>query len=253
MPRSPLLLLPLVLFGCAGKEPGSITVPLQWAAAPTEGTLRPAGRTVEVSLQEGSVSFADLRLHAPAAAARRWGPADLLVGRAHAHPGHDPAGDVRLEALGAWTEDLRAASDGASLGALSGREGEVATASLRLHAGAPQTLVGVLTEGGQQLPFALSVTIDDPIEGVEATALLQAEAPPTAVRLGLDPQAALLPLLESGPLAGLDTDGDGALTAADAGAENSLRFGLLSTLSWTIEVLEAGADTEATDSAPSGG
>jgi hypothetical protein len=159
------LLLPLLLLGCAGKEPGSITVPLQWAAAPTEGTLRPAGRTVEVSLQEGSVSFADLRLHAPAAAARRWGPADLLVGRAHAHPGHDPAGDVRLEALGAWTEDLLGAGDGASLGALSGREGEVATASLRLHAGAPQTLVGLLTEGGQQLPFALSVTIDDPIEG----------------------------------------------------------------------------------------
>lgn len=236
--RAAAVLLPLSLAACAAKEPAAVTVPLSWAPAPLDAPLVVGDREIEVEISAGSLTFADLRLHAPAETAARWSPADLLLGRAHAHPGHDPAGDALLEALGVWTETVPgpAPAEVAALGALSGWEGEVASGSLRLAPDAPQVLEGALREGEVELPFAVALTLDDPISGLRVSAELDAEAPPAGVSLGFDLGLALQPLLESGPLDALDGDGDGALTEADAAADNALRFGLLSSNSWTITV-----------------
>lgn len=238
----PAALLPLCLAACAAKEPAPLSVPLRWAPAALEAALRAGEQEVTVEISEGSITFADLRLHAPPETAARWQPADLLMGRAWAHPGHDPAGDVQLEALGTWTEAVpgpapaEAEADAEELGTLSGLEGEIASASLRLSPDVAQRLAATLRSGELTLPVDVALTLDDPISGLPVAATLAADAPPDTISLRFDLAVALQPLLDSGPLDALDSDGDGVITEADTAADNSLRFGLLSPNSWSVTV-----------------
>ena len=93
----------------------------------------------------------------------------------------------------------------------------------------PNALVGVDRGAGRYAPN-LRATQVELHEG------LSAESQNRFPSLRFDLAAALQPLLSSGPLDALDSDGDGLITEADTAADNSLRFGLLSPLSWSVTV-----------------
>jgi hypothetical protein len=139
------------------------------------------------------------------------------VGLAHAHPGHDPAGDVTGEILGPWV--LEPCVHTTSLGTGRGYRGDVGSGQLLLLGTA------VLHAEVDGLPVRLEAELDDPVSGVA----LQAELTDGATaRLAFDPWLTL------SVLPTVDTDGDGQLTTADEGALASFRYGLTNPNSWTL-------------------
>ncbi|MCB9669120.1 MAG: hypothetical protein H6734_06595 [Alphaproteobacteria bacterium] len=203
----------LFVLGCLeGRAPVEVDVVFQ----PVEGAL-PAGVQVDVlDLDVGSLRvLADTETYA-------WVPS--LVPSAHAHPGHELAGDVRVELQG------RRMLDGlgpvVDLGLADGWTGDVATARLELHA--VSVSGSVTTADGGVLPFALELDVERGISGIPVDAVLRADIAQTFV-LAFDPGAALAPVVWE------DEDGDGRLTADDTQFVNTVVFGLTSLNAWSLE------------------
>ncbi|MCA9571522.1 MAG: hypothetical protein KC656_26975 [Myxococcales bacterium] len=202
----------LFVLGCLeGRAPVEVDVVFQ----PVQGAL-PAGVQVDVlDLDVGSLRvLADTETYA-------WVPS--LVPSAHAHPGHELAGDVRVELQGRRMLDgLGSVVD---LGLADGWTGDVATARLELHA---VSLSGsVTTADGRVLPFALELEVERGISGIPVDADLRADIAQTFV-LAFDPGAALDPVVWE------DADGDGRLTADDTQFFNTVLFGLTSLNAWSL-------------------
>lgn len=174
------------------------------------------------TLTEASVHLADVRfLSAPQTA--RW--SFSLVPTAHAHPGHDFAGDVQAELLGTWAVDLLA---GAELGMADAYEGDLESARFQLTDDPSVVLKGVWQGDGDPLPFDLTLSPDDLVSGLPLSEVLSADAPPAGFALAFDPAHAL------SFVAWTDANGDGALTASDGDTANTAVFGVVSAASWAI-------------------
>lgn len=95
----------------------------------------------------------------------RRGPFDWLVGTAHAHPGHDGAGEVIGELPGQFAIDWLA-DDGRLLGTATVLSGGFDSARLTL-VGAVE-LVGIASKEGEDFEFAVTIGFDEPtlVEGI---------------------------------------------------------------------------------------
>ncbi len=228
-----------------GEEPVLISIPIEAASAQPAAFQTAAGYDVE--LDEGVVVLGALLFNEPAEVAsaprRPWQLFAPAV--AHAHPGHDMAGDVQGEWAGTTFVDLLAPP--AIVGDGSFYEGSYETASLDLlqdgvdgdagleaaHPAAGHTLYlsGTADDGNGSIPFEFVVDHTKTILGLpfEAT-VAQGDAP--TVTLLVDPAEILGHLA----FADLDDDGDGQITQDDENASNPLMFGVESTLAYAFEI-----------------
>lgn len=220
-----VLLLPVLflLVACGAEDPALLSVPVTFRAAGDEVT--PAEGVV-LLLNEATLSLSDLRLEAPAETAISWS----LIPAAHAHPGHDFAGDVAGELTGTWTlnligEDLR-------LGEAACYEGDYATGRLTVLPEPVARLAGTATLGGTTLPFLFELAPDQEITGLSFGAEMSADEPPGGIGLGVD----LAHIFSFVDWQEGDTDGDGTLTVSDGTFGNTLLFGLVATPTWTIRL-----------------
>lgn len=144
-----------------------------------------------------------------------WSP----IATAHAHPGHDPAGDVTGELLGPWT--LSPCSDPVFLGTGRGYEGAVGSGQLVLQGEAhlEATLDG--------MPVAITTTVDAPVAGLPLDGQLVD---------GIHAVLTFDPWLTLSVLPTEDTDGDGLLTEHDDGVAEALRYGLTNPNTWTLSL-----------------
>lgn len=211
-----------LLLACAGSDRALLQIPVAFRASEADLSL---GDGVAVTLTAATVTLSDLRLEAPAATAGLW--RWLPLSTAHAHPGHDFAGDVSGELTGTWTLDLLADQE---LGTASCYEGAYATGRLTVEPEPVSALEGTVTVDGVALPFHFEETPDQEITGLLFDALFDAEAPPSGIALGVD----LAHALSYADWRAGDTDGDGALTVADGSFANTVLFGLVSTPTWTL-------------------
>ena len=217
---APLFLLLVLLLGCL-EEPALVQVPL--SSVPS--SQRVETETGTLTLHEATWTLSDLRLQAPAATASLppWHPASWTA-VAWAHPGHDFAGEVWGELLDTWTLDLL--GEPRELGLVQVYEGELATASLTLER---VDLQGEIDLEGQLRSFSLSLELQERVEGLPLDVDLAAQSP-GALELGVDLAHALSFVDWQAP----DEDEDGQLSLSDADTENTLRFGVLSTPSFTL-------------------
>ncbi len=203
-----------------------LTVPVATSTSASE--LSPADG-VTVTLTRAELTLSDLRMEGPATTALRWAP-PRLIATAHAHPGHDFAGQVGGELVGTWTLDLLAAP--VDLGAASCYTGAYATARLNLEPSPGVTLEGVATTLGGDVPFRFVVEPDQEVTGVPFEVVLDEAAPPEGVTLAVDLEHALSFVDWATP----DTDGDGALTTADGSLANTVLFGVVATPTFTLNL-----------------
>jgi hypothetical protein len=217
--RSVLWPMGLVVLTSCIEERLPVAVPVSFEGATVNEIPVPGGAVV---LETAVLDVADLRFESGPDVA--W--AARLLPVAYAHPGHDPAGDLRVELLGEWSLDLLGTPT--ELGVAEGFEGDLATARFdAIHL----ALTGTFTsENGDSLPVELDLAIDRTISGIElAPVVLDAEAPPETLVWTVDLQTAL----SFTPFA--DTDGDGRITTADEDVETTTVFGVTSIDSWAIQ------------------
>ncbi len=150
----------------------------------------------------------------------------------HAHPGHDLDGGVAGEWTGAVPVDGLAGAQ--PLGGLAAYEGEITTARVRLGS---VRVSGRVVEGERERPFAFALDEVGEVTGLSVVATLSAAAPPTELRLSVNPA---LWLAFADPLT---LPGEGTLTLADGALENTFRFGLLSTTSWSLTLTQSEEQT----------
>jgi len=184
-----------------------------------------------VLIEEATVTFGDLRLEQPAVTVASVLRALSPIQAAYAHPGHDYPGDVAGELLGTFTVDLLA--EDAELGDAACYEGDYATGRVSL-AGIAALVAGTYTNAaGDSRPFRFEVTADQDIVAIPFETTMSLADPPEAVSLRFDLAAALAYVDWTAP----DTDGDGTLTIADADYDNTVRFGIVATPSWSLAVV----------------
>ena len=225
----PFLLLLTLLIGCGEPNRRSVEVPASASAAHDLPAFELAdGAAFE--LTTATFRFGNVRLEAPPDEVT-WRPA--LIPSAHAHPGHDFAGDASGELLGDFAVDLLAGEQ--ELGTATMLEGEYASARLDWPADVPAAeLAGTVTPpGGAPLPFHFEVREEREITGMELITEVDADAPPTRLRLRLD-LATMLGFSDWTNTS--DDDGDGTLTAADGSLGNTVPFGVCSSAAWTWEI-----------------
>lgn len=236
-----------VFAGCpGGEEPELTTVPVEIATA-QEGVFT-TDLGYEITLGMGTLVLGDLQFHTPAEESAALGPAPAfrwLTGPAvaHAHPGHDMAGDVRGEWPGTTYVDLL--SGPREVGEATFYEGTYATASLSLHqdgvdgdAGMPlghpaegHTAVfeGTADDGDESIPFTLLIDRGETVAGIPFDVEIDAADPPSLTLL-VDP-ARILAHLDFAEL----YEGSGNLSMDDEEVANRVLFGLESNLSYTYE------------------
>lgn len=201
-----------------------LTVPVATATSASE--LSPV-EGVSVTLTRAELTLSDLRMEGPATTAGRWTP-PRLVATAHAHPGHDFAGQIGGELVGSWTLDLLAAP--VDLGAASCYTGAYATGRLNLEPSPEVTLEGVATTPTGDVPFRFAVQPDQEITGVPFEVVIDEAAPPAGITLGVDLEHALSFVDWATP----DADSDGVLTTADGLLANTVLFGVVATPTFTL-------------------
>ncbi len=217
------LLFPLVVVGCA-EDRALLPVPVH--VTPSTSTLQ-LDDGVTVTLTAASLTLADLRLETPASTAsvhRSWS----IISTAHAHPGHDFAGEVAGELTGTWTIDLL--GDDTFLGQASCYEGAYATARLHLLPEPTVLLEGTATTAETTRLFTFELAPDQEITGLLFAAELDEDAPPAGIALSVDLAHALSFVDWTTP----DDDGDDRLTTADGQLGNTTLFGIVSSPTFTL-------------------
>jgi hypothetical protein len=217
-------LLPLVI-GCA-EDRTLLSVPVHLSPSPTTLALADG---VTIELTTASLTLSDLRLEAPAETAsvrRSWS----LIPTAHAHPGHDFAGEVAGELTGTWAIDLL--GEDTPLGEAACYDGAYATARLHLLPEPVAVLEGTATVDGQARPFSFAVAPDQEITGLPFEATLDADAPPAGIALSVDLAHALSFVDWTTP----DDDGDDLLTTADGELDNTVLFGVVSSPTFSVSL-----------------
>lgn len=213
----------LLLTGCA-EDRVLLSIPVHVLPSASTAELDDG---VTVELTAASLTLSDLRLEGPAQTAARHRPWSL-VSTAHAHPGHDFAGEVAGELTGTWTVDLL--GEQTLLGDASCYDGEVATARVRLDPDPGVRLEGTATVDGEVRPFAFAVAPDQEVTGIAFAATLDADAVPAGVAVSVDLAHALSFVDWTTP----DGDGDGLLTVGDGELENTVLFGIVSSPSYSL-------------------
>lgn len=229
------LWIPLVLlWGACTLPEGRGELVAEIHAAPIAGASWTDVDGRHLTLQRASLTLGDLYLHEPAQTrTASFDPLQLLIGTAHAHPGHDDAGDVSGELLGTWRVDLLGGIQ--PLGDALVYEGALASATLAL-APEPVVLEGTITDDAGTRPFAFEILPDQVLAGLPMEAQLSMHDTPT-LRIEID--AAWI--LSFADLDAPDDDGDGVLTGADGDNASLIRFGVHSTGGYAV-VLGEGAD-----------
>lgn len=218
----------LALFFACTEPRAPVTVPI-FAGGVGEDTWVAADDTV-VTLTEATALFGYPQLYAPATAAdvaARWSP----LRAAHAHPGHDPSGDLTAELVGVWSVDLLAAP--VSLGAAVGWEGSLQTAGFHLLSESEEETVVVqlsgyrTTAGGEETPFELQLVEDFRVYGLPLEGALVADRS-TPITYRGDPVF----MLSFADWATED-DGDGVLRMDDGNLANTITFGVTNGGAWS--------------------
>lgn len=220
----PILILGILLAGCAANRP-LVQVPV---IASTLPAAEIESGDALVVLTEATVTFADLRLESPPSTARAWSFSPIAV--AHAHPGHDFAGDVGGELLGTWTVDLL--GDSVELGSASCYDGTYATGRLTLAPEPTVVIAGEAYVSETPIPFRFELAPDQEVTGLAFDAVIAAEDPPRQIVVSVDLAHALSSVDWYSP----DEDGDGVLTVADAKLGNTVSFGIVSTPTWNLSL-----------------
>lgn len=182
---------------------------------------------VEVSFDHAELTLADLRLEGPIETARRW-PRLSLIQAAHAHPGHDAAGAVTGELLGAWTVDLL--GDPVDAGSALCWEGDLSTARLGLPAEPAATFEGTASVDGTVRPFSFTVSPGVEVTGLPAEGTLDSADPLDRMTLSVDLAAVVTHI----DWRTEDSDGDGILTIHDGDIDPTLHFGAVSSASYRV-------------------
>lgn len=216
------MILSLVL-ACSAEDRALLNIPVTFHASEAEASPVDG---VDITFTTASITLSDLRLEAPAETASVWDWS--LISTAHAHPGHDFAGDVAGELTGTWTLDLL--GDDVELGTAACYEGDYATGRLTVLPDPVAVLEGTVTVDGVSLPFRFEEGPDQEITGLDFDPIIDAAQPPAGIDLAVDLGHALS---YSDWTAG-DTDGDGTLTIADGSFANTVKFGLVSTPTWIL-------------------
>jgi len=218
-------------------EPGRGELQAEVIAVPAAGTtwVDDDGRTFE--LTTGSMTLRDLQFVEPntqTAQTSRSAPSSRSVvalrllpllgaSSAWAHPGHDDAGPVGGELLGAFPVDLTQAE--VALGQASMYEGDYVGAELAYEG-------EVVFEGTVDgTPFAFTVTPSQALTAIDFDASFAASDAPT-LELRVD-AAWALSFVDWG--AG-DADGDGVVTESDGDQASLLLFGLHSNEGYEVVV-----------------
>ena len=227
--RSLLLLVLILVVGCAQPSRGTVDVPVSAASLEELAGLE-TDDGAAFTFTTATFRFADVRLEAPPEEVT-WRPA--LVPSAHAHPGHDFAGAAAGELLGDFEVDLRVGEQ--EIGLASMLEGDYASARLDWPADGPAVeLAGTVTcPGGAALPFHFVIQEERQITGMELVAEVHADSPPTGLTLRLD-LATMLGFTDWTTIS--DEDSDGTLTDADATLGNTVSFGVRTSAAWTWEI-----------------
>lgn len=226
----PTAALAFGLSGCALEDRFLLEVPV--VAGGTGIRQLDAGDGATIALDEASVTFSDLRLEEPPTE----GMASLLsrlspIQAAWAHPGHDYPGDVAGELLGTFTVDLL--GEDQPLGLAPCYEGEYATGRIGLS-GTVAVLAGVYRDGaGAERSFRFEVEADQAITAIPFDEIVSASAPPERLELRFDLWSALKFTDWSVP----DADGDALLTMADPPYDNTVRFGVVATPTWSLSLV----------------
>lgn len=213
-----IIVLMSILTGCS-EDRKALQLPVEHVPSAASLALE-GGVTVELSA--ALLTVADLQLEAPAETARArtgWS----LISTAHAHPGHDAAGELVGELAGSFSLDLL--GEGSELGVAQCYEGELATASLTLLSEPAAVVEGTATVGTETRAFSFVLAPEQDITGITLSGELDAERPPRALVYAVDLAQALSAVDWSTP----DEDADGLLTTADGELANTVAFGLNST------------------------
>jgi len=134
----------------------------------------------EITLDEATVELGPVRFfEGEVLLSSRWSPWSLVMGTAHAHPGHYVPGESMGEWLGSRTVDLLAPSG--ELGVVEAVTGTFGSMELTL---ASLTLAGVADRDDQSWPFEVSLEVTRPLEGIRASA--EVTTAPTAALLTLN-------------------------------------------------------------------
>ena len=210
-----------LLAACATTDRALLTVPVTLRGAAAEVTPVDC---VSVTLTEATVTLSDVRMEGYPQTAFRWSPIPV----AHAHPGHDFAGDVAGELTGTWTVDLLGGDT--ILGDAACYEGDYATGRISLLPDRATVLAGTATVDGMATPFRFEVAPDQEITGLSFETTISASAPPSGVHLSAD----LAHALSFVDWRTADADGDATLTTADGALANTVVFGVVATPTWTL-------------------
>lgn len=210
--------------GCAAENPTLLAVPIHLAPSATDVTLDSG---VRIELNEATYTLADIRLEAPAKRAS-YTPSWLFGSTAHAHPGHDFAGDVAGELTGTWTVDLL--GDELHLGDANCYSGDYATGHFALVPDPNLVLAGTATVGDTPRAFRFALAPDQDITGLPFIETIDADAPPARIRLSVD----LAHSLSFVDWNTTDDDNDDVLTLNDGNLANTVLFGVVSTPSFSL-------------------
>ncbi len=227
--RSLSLTLAAFALACAPEQRATVMLPV--SAQGGDGGTFVLGDEVELVLEEAWITFGDLRLEEPHEVS--WRSRLAPIGSAWAHPGHDFSGDTVGELLGGWTLDLL--GEPLELGEATCLEGSFATARFAIAGSPAAFFAGVATlADGSGLDFELELELDDEITGVPIGLELDAQAPPAGLALQAFPSTMLSFIQWSTP----DEDGDPTLTTAEGTVLEELRFGVMSTASYGLEIID---------------
>lgn len=223
-PPLPLLLVAaLALPACVGDTRALFDAPVtaraDWGGAPGTCTFDDG---TAASFSTATLTLSHLRFEAPAEEAER-----------PAHPGHNNFGEIIGELLGTYTVDLL--SDEILLGTGAFYAGDYATARLWIPAeegGVGFTLTGETSGTAGVWPVELALPLQHEVSGVPFEVAL--DAAPPAVRLRFAPCEAL------SWVEWTDQDGNGRLDGSDATFTNTVAYGVLSNLSYSLDTHAAG-------------
>lgn len=134
----------------------------------------------EIALDEAVATVGPVRFFAgEVLLSRRWSPWSLVIGTAHAHPGHYVPGESMGEWLGSVELDLLAAPD--QVGVVEAVTGAFGSMQLTL---ASVVLRGTATREDESVAFDVSLELARPLEGIRASTELATD--PTTALLSLD-------------------------------------------------------------------
>lgn len=214
----PLLLL---LTACGGTVAQRRTFPVEVVGTPVSAMANDKGWVV--TLSEAKATVGPVRFFTgKVLLSRRWSPLSLVIGTAHAHPGHYLEGEALGEVLTATEVDLLATAP-TSLGEANAVTGEYGSMSLAVT---KIRLKGTATLGATTVAFdTTELVLKEPLAGVRAERELGTEKVTARISMALQTWIARIDFAKAGGATAF---------AADSEAFNAFNRGVLDTSAYAV-------------------